>query len=95
MACHCFGLKGTYYLNCEVVEPAEHKGKTIQFPISELVLSKKQIAKGKREKNTWWMRKVLDTVFHYSGGHQMTMSTVEQVNQTLLNLWCWAPTTGR
>lgn len=63
MARHCFGSKGTHYLDCEVVEPAEHKGKTIQFPISEPVLSKKQIAKGERENNAWWIRKLLDTVF--------------------------------
>eukprot|EP00961_Rhodomonas_salina_P214592 2898155-Rhodomonas_salina.1 len=43
MASHCYGSKGKYYLDCEIVTPASHQGQTIQFSISEPPLSKKQI----------------------------------------------------
>eukprot|EP00961_Rhodomonas_salina_P012629 170082-Rhodomonas_salina.1 len=98
MVCHCYGLKGKYYLDCKIVAPVSHQGQTIQFPLSEPPLSKKQIknSDGGRETYCWWVRKLLDTVFAEPTTLEdisMTMSVVEQVNQTLLNLWSGAPTT--
>eukprot|EP00961_Rhodomonas_salina_P183642 2478662-Rhodomonas_salina.1 len=63
MARHCYGSKGKYYLDCEIVTPASHRGQTIQFPLSEPPLSKKHIENGGRETYCWWVQKLLDTVF--------------------------------
>ena len=91
----CYGSKGTYYLDCEVLEPVQYRGRTIQMAISEPRLSKKQLERGERNNYVWWIRKLLDTVFAEPTTLEdigLSMTTVEQVNQTLLNLWCGAPT---
>eukprot|EP00961_Rhodomonas_salina_P283816 3835580-Rhodomonas_salina.1 len=43
----------------------------------------------------WYIRKLLDVVFDEQATLEdiwLTMSMVETVNQTLLNLWCRTPT---
>eukprot|EP00961_Rhodomonas_salina_P291855 3932390-Rhodomonas_salina.1 len=65
------------------------------FPISEPQLSKKQIEKGDRQHYVWYMRKLLDINFNEPKTLEdigLKATLVEQVNQTLLNLWCGAPT---
>eukprot|EP00961_Rhodomonas_salina_P252464 3412445-Rhodomonas_salina.2 len=54
-----------------------------------------QIEKGERKNYVWWLRKLLDTVFDEPKTLEdvsLKLTLVEQVNQTLLNLWCCAPT---
>eukprot|EP00961_Rhodomonas_salina_P083871 1127162-Rhodomonas_salina.1 len=77
------------------MEPAEYIGRKIVLPISEPKLSKQQIERGKRKNYLWWLRKLLDTVFNEPTTLEdvgLKSTLVEQVNQTLLNLWCRAPT---
>eukprot|EP00961_Rhodomonas_salina_P235448 3182419-Rhodomonas_salina.1 len=92
MAQRCTGSKGTFYLDCNVLEPTEQVGQTLQLPISKPRLSKKQIEAGLRETYRWSVRgSLLDTLFHEPttlSDAGLTQTTVQQVNQTILNLWC-------
>jgi hypothetical protein len=97
MARKCYGSKGKYYLDCDVVEPSKYQGRAVQLAISEIPLSKKQIEKGMRNDYVWWIRKLLDTSY----GHPVTLqdiglttTAVEQMRQAVLNIWSGAPATA-
>eukprot|EP00961_Rhodomonas_salina_P078540 1056082-Rhodomonas_salina.1 len=64
MAKRSWSSKGKHYLDCDVLQPVEHRGCKIVLPISEPPLSKKQIKAGERKNYLWWLRKLLDTVFN-------------------------------
>eukprot|EP00961_Rhodomonas_salina_P247011 3337378-Rhodomonas_salina.1 len=79
------------------MQPAEWQGRIIQFSILEPVLTRKQVAQGLRKDYVWWIRKMLDINHNEPTtladiGLSSTMVEHWQVNQTLLNLWCGAPT---
>eukprot|EP00961_Rhodomonas_salina_P173116 2334459-Rhodomonas_salina.2 len=52
--------KTNQFVDCEVMQPVEWRGRIIQFSISEPVLTRKQIAQGLRNDYVWWIRKLLD-----------------------------------
>eukprot|EP00961_Rhodomonas_salina_P127629 1720980-Rhodomonas_salina.1 len=52
--------KTNQFVDCEVMQPAEWRGRIIQFSISEPVLMLKQIAQGLRKDYVWWIQKLLD-----------------------------------
>eukprot|EP00961_Rhodomonas_salina_P009450 128101-Rhodomonas_salina.1 len=67
----------------------------VQFSISEPPLTKAQLGRGMLDDYVWYIRKLLDVIFGEPKTLEdisLTMSMVETVNQTLLNLWCRAPT---
>eukprot|EP00961_Rhodomonas_salina_P071125 955097-Rhodomonas_salina.1 len=97
MARRCTSSKDKFYLDCQVMEPVSHTGRTIQLPVSKPKLTKKQIEQGLEETYQWSVRGLLDMVFQEPQTLEdigLSMTTVETVNQTILNLWCGVPTTA-
>eukprot|EP00961_Rhodomonas_salina_P193748 2615862-Rhodomonas_salina.1 len=78
-----------------MLEPVAYQGRrTITFPISKPVLSKKQLALGLEDKYAWWIRKLLDDNFSKPKTLEdccLSQTTVEKVQQTVLNIWCRLP----
>eukprot|EP00961_Rhodomonas_salina_P176438 2377970-Rhodomonas_salina.1 len=94
---YCLGKNGKVFIDCEVLQPIEHRGQQVQFSISEppSSLTKAQLGRGMRDDYVWYIRKLLNVVFGEPETLEdigLTMSMVETVNQALLNLWCRAPT---
>eukprot|EP00961_Rhodomonas_salina_P121493 1635437-Rhodomonas_salina.1 len=59
--------------------------------------SPKQIEAGLDETYRWSVRGLLDTIYHEPATLAdigLTQTTVEQINQTILNLWCCNPTSA-
>eukprot|EP00961_Rhodomonas_salina_P029449 396960-Rhodomonas_salina.2 len=97
MARRCTNSKGKYYLDCQVMEPSLFVGSTIQLPLTKPKLTKRQIEDGQAETYSWSVRGLLDTVFHEPETLEdigLTLTTVDKVNQTIMNLWCGAPTSA-
>eukprot|EP00961_Rhodomonas_salina_P032107 432563-Rhodomonas_salina.1 len=72
-------------------------GNLLQFPISINKLTTEQIADGQRDDNVWWIRKLLDVVHCTPTTLEdigLTMTVVETIHQTVLNIWSGAPTTA-
>lgn len=99
MARRCTNSKGKYYLDCQVMEPSSFVGRTIQLPLTKPKLTKRQIEDGQAETYRWSVQGLLDTVFHEPETLEDirltgTRTTVDKVNQTIMNLWCGAPTSA-
>lgn len=82
-----------------MLEPADQiwTRKTLQLPVSKLKLTKKQIEAGLEETYHWSVLGLLDTLSHKPTTLEdvgLTQTTVETVNQTILNLWCRNPTSA-
>eukprot|EP00961_Rhodomonas_salina_P089848 1208555-Rhodomonas_salina.1 len=43
MVQRCINSKNKFYIDCQVMEPLLHAGRTIQLPVSKPKLTKKQI----------------------------------------------------
>jgi hypothetical protein len=97
MARKCYGQKGTHYLDCDVIEPVEYRGRSLQFSISEPKLTRRQIERGLKNDYVWWLRKLLDTSYGEPRTLEdigLSQTAVERVHQQVLNIWCGAPATA-
>eukprot|EP00961_Rhodomonas_salina_P112325 1511761-Rhodomonas_salina.1 len=103
MAKRAYGQKnGKVFLDCTVMEQVTQgkqtlRGRSIQFPISATKLISAQIANGQRNDNVWWIRKLLTVVHGEPTTLEdigLTMTAVETIHQTVLNIWSGAPTTA-
>eukprot|EP00961_Rhodomonas_salina_P297976 3937680-Rhodomonas_salina.1 len=91
------GSKAKYYLACEVTGTGKHDNKVIQLPLSRPKLSTAQIEAGLTEVYRFSIRDLIETVFieHLTlEDISLSQTSVEKVNQTILNLWTGVPTSA-
>ena len=88
--------KGTHYVDWEFMTPAKYKGKIFQLPVSPWKHALKSDV-GQDRKHVWSVHKLLDTTFSEPKTLEdigLTMTTVEQVHQSVLNIWSGVSTSA-
>ena len=79
--------RGDSFVDFEVLEPSRHRGKTLQLHVGQ--------PKSWKDPYPHTLRKLFDLLFGEPKTLEdigLTMTTVEQVRQTLYNIWMKAPT---